>query len=206
MARHERDEELRREERRAGWRERGPWEAEGERAAGWRGDRGRYGERSPSEERREVMEGGDLGWPGGVRGSEGGAGYGRGLFGTAYGLYAGRPEHEPYARPQRWERGWEETERERAAPVGRGPKGYRRSDERILDDIVERMMWSGVDAADVEVKVEQGKVTLTGTVAERHDKRRIEDACDGVRGVEDVENHIRVSRKELEGGAGSGIH
>jgi osmotically-inducible protein OsmY len=88
---------------------------------------------------------------------------------------------------------------------GRGPKGYRRSDERILDEIVQRLMWAGIDAADVEIRVENAEVTLTGTVAERRDKRIIEDACEDVMGVEDVHNQIRVSRRDLEGDT-TGVH
>ncbi|HSD20811.1 MAG TPA: BON domain-containing protein [Anaeromyxobacter sp.] len=173
----------------------------------WRDEEWHTGGRSAADERREVMEGGDEGWPGGVRGSEGGAGYGRGFFGTAYGLYTGRPEHEPSTRShERWGR---ERREERGLGErrvrGRGPKGYHRSDERILDEIVERLMWAGINAADVEIKVENGEVTLSGTVADRSDKRNIEDACEDVMGVADVHNEIRVSRRDLEGGT-PGVH
>jgi hypothetical protein len=89
---------------------------------------------------------------------------------------------------------------------GRPPKAYRRSDERILDDIVERLMIGAVDASEIEVKVEGGEVTLTGTVQDRRDKRRIEDACEDVFGVQDVHNQIRVSRGAGEGGSRPGVH
>lgn len=208
MARHGREGEWWSSEERDRGRE--PWRSEGERSPGryreWRDEGSRPSGRSAAEERREVMEGGDEGWPGGVRGSEGGAGYGRGFFGTAYGLYTGRPEHEPHSRQERGgrERGEEGRLADRRVRA-RGPKGYRRSDERILDEIVERLMWTGIDAADVEIKVENGEVTLTGTVADRSDKRNIEDACEDVMGVQDVHNEIRVSRRDLEGGT-TGVH
>jgi hypothetical protein len=155
-------------------------------------ERGGAGYRGGDSRSEQVREGGDRGWPGGVRGSEGGAGYGRGWFGTAYGLYAGRPEHEGWRGTERGDRD-RMTESQRR---GREPKGYRRSDDRILDDIVERVMISGIDCGTVEVKVENGEVTLTGEVSHRHEKRRIEEACDDVRGVTDVHNQIRVSRGE----------
>jgi osmotically-inducible protein OsmY len=126
------------------------------------------------------MEGGDLGWHGGVRGAEGGAGYGSGFFGTAYSLYAGRPEREE-------------------GRVGRGPKGYRRSDERIHDEVCERIARSGVNADDVEVKVENGEVTLTGTVEQREDKWHLETVCESVFGVDDVHDRLRTSDRDRRG-------
>ena len=80
---------------------------------------------------------------------------------------------------------------------GRGPKGYRRSDDRIKDDINDRLSDdSWVDASEIEVKVENGEVTLTGTVNDRTAKRRAEDIVDGISGVSNVENRIRVKREE----------
>jgi hypothetical protein len=78
----------------------------------------------------------------------------------------------------------------------RGPKGYRRSDDRIRDDVCERIARSGIDADDVEVSVENAEVTLTGTVRVRHEKWRLEDLADDVFGVEDVHNHLRMGRRE----------
>src|SRR5690625_3385461 len=60
-----------------------------------------------------------------------------------------------------------------------------------------------VDASDVEVKVDGGEVTLSGTVASRRMKRRAEDIADGIRGVHDVHNQLRVSRDSLSGDQGS---
>ena len=48
---------------------------------------------------------------------------------------------------------------------GVGPKGYRRSDERIHNAICERMLLDPyLDASDIVVGVSEGRVTLTGTV------------------------------------------
>jgi osmotically-inducible protein OsmY len=80
---------------------------------------------------------------------------------------------------------------------GRGPKGYRRSDERIKDDVSDRLSDdSWLDASDVEVRVENAEVTLTGFVSSREDKRRAEDLAERVSGVDNVQNQIRVRREE----------
>lgn len=78
---------------------------------------------------------------------------------------------------------------------GRGPSGYRRSDERIREDLNESLTWDrAVDASHIDVKVADGVVTLSGTVGNRRMKRRAEDLADSVRGVDDVHNQLRVSR------------
>jgi len=77
---------------------------------------------------------------------------------------------------------------------GKGPKGYSRSDERIKEDINDRLSDDVfVDATEIEVNVNQGEVVLTGTVNERRAKRRAEDIAEEVSGVKNVENRIRVS-------------
>jgi CBS domain-containing protein len=87
----------------------------------------------------------------------------------------------------------------------RGPKGWSRSDERIQEDVCERLMGeSGVDPSDVSVHVTQGVVTLSGTVPNRQMKYRIEELADHCAGVKDVDNKVRVNRAEgLFGSSGS---
>ena len=93
---------------------------------------------------------------------------------------------------------WVDQRGTRRAPgpyVGRGPKGYARSDETIYVDACERLTRFGhVDATDVGVEVKQGEVTLTGTVADRMQKRLAEDLVDAVPGVIDVHNLLRIRR------------
>lgn len=79
---------------------------------------------------------------------------------------------------------------------GRGPKGYQRSDSRIHEDVCDRLTYSEVDAENIEVRVQNGEVTLSGWVGQRWDKRRAEDVAEDVSGVRDVHNNIRVSRGE----------
>lgn len=77
--------------------------------------------------------------------------------------------------------------------AGRGPKGYRRSDERIREDISDRLMASEwIDASDIEVDVSRGEVTLSGTVHDRPAKRLAEDIVEDVMGVREVMNQLRV--------------
>lgn len=76
---------------------------------------------------------------------------------------------------------------------GKGPKGYARSDARILEDINDRLTDDGrLDASEIEVRVEGGEVTLSGFVHSREGKRRAEDIADRVSGVGHLQNNLRV--------------
>lgn len=82
----------------------------------------------------------------------------------------------------------------RGPHFGRGPRGWSRSDQRILEDVGQALWEDGdLDATDVELSVEGGVVTLKGVVERRRDKRRAEDLALDVPGVRDVFNLIRVS-------------
>jgi hypothetical protein len=85
--------------------------------------------------------------------------------------------------------------RPRDMPHGasRGPKHYRRSDARILEDVCDALAAHGaLDATDIEVKVEDSEVTLEGTVRTRYEKRLAEEIADGRRDVRDVHNRLEV--------------
>lgn len=83
--------------------------------------------------------------------------------------------------------------RSRGEHFGKGPRGYKRSEDRIREDVCERLAYDGsVDASDIEVKVEGHEVVLTGTVRSRAEKRRAEDLVESIMGVQNVENRIRV--------------
>jgi hypothetical protein len=81
-------------------------------------------------------------------------------------------------------------------PMGRGPKSYQRSDDRIREDICDRLMMSWMDAERVDVLVRDGEVTLQGFVRTRDEKRAIEALSESVLGVKDVHNALRVDRGE----------
>jgi osmotically-inducible protein OsmY len=105
------------------------------------------------------------------------------------------------ARTDRDRGGWwgerdsRDVEGARPSYRGRGPKNYQRSDERIREDVCERLERDDrVDASDLEVTVEGGVVTMAGTVQDREMKRRAEDLAESCGGVRDVQNQIRVAR------------
>jgi len=76
---------------------------------------------------------------------------------------------------------------------GRGPKNYKRSDERISDDLHEQLdRMHHLDARDIDIEVKNGEVTLKGTVTNRFDKRAVEDVAEDIFGVKNVHNMIHV--------------
>lgn len=87
----------------------------------------------------------------------------------------------------------------------RGPKGYQRSDERLKEDISERLMEAcDIDSSEVTVDVKGAKVILEGIVPSRHMKHAIEDMVDACPGVQDIDNRIRVSSPNYQGSAITG--
>src|SRR5688572_25409009 len=92
-----------------------------------------------------------------------------------------------------------EAGRDYQSQFGRGPKGYTRSDERIREDICDRLSDDDeVDARDITVTVKGAEVTLEGTVNDRRSKHRAEDIAESVSGVKDVNNHLRARKGLLQ--------
>jgi hypothetical protein len=88
---------------------------------------------------------------------------------------------------------------------GTGPKGYKRSDERINDEVHDRLTddhW--LDASNVQVQVSNGEVTLSGTVDSRESKHRAERLVENLSGVCHVQNNLRVASNPLTG-SGTGL-
>jgi osmotically-inducible protein OsmY len=174
------------------------------------GDEGRYRDRSSSSPRYNYP----TGFRSGERYSERERGeyetspYGRGERDYEY----DRGEYRSGEQRGWWDRasdevaswfGDEEAERrrrmdqEREQFRGRGPKGYRRSDERIKEDVNDRLSEGYLDASDIEVVVLNSEVTLTGTVNRRSDKRKAEAIAESVTGVTNVENRVRVKQSGI---------
>ncbi len=83
---------------------------------------------------------------------------------------------------------------------GRGPRGYARLDERIREDLCERLMEDdAIDASDIAIAVQEGVVTLEGSVDERWVKHRVEDMAEACTGVKDIVNHLRVEARQPPG-------
>lgn len=189
----------------------------GHREYGWRGDAeyaaGRRELPSGNEDWRRHATARDystMGW-----GLSGGHAEDRDVHRTGAGLEAGytnyhRPD-SPYWRGMEYSRegygaryGYEparykgqewggEQWRVPGPHTGRGPRGYQRSDDRIREEVNDRLTAHGlIDATDIECKVENGEVMLTGFVDSRAAKRAAEDVADDVAGVREVHNHLRI--------------
>ncbi|MGQ4659941.1 BON domain-containing protein [Lysobacter sp. F6437] len=99
---------------------------------------------------------------------------------------------QPYAVPGDTQPRYGGPGRQRSY-AGVGPRNYSRSDERITEDLCERLTHDpDIDASDIEVRVASGTATLEGTVGQRWMKHRAEDLADGCSGVRNVENRIQV--------------
>jgi hypothetical protein len=95
------------------------------------------------------------------------------------GHHAGLPQRSPSREPGGF--------------AGRGPKGYRRSDERIREDVCDRLtLCDDVDASDVTVAVQDGEVTLEGSVRDRRMRRDAESCADEVMGVREIHNRLQT--------------
>jgi hypothetical protein len=81
----------------------------------------------------------------------------------------------------------------RPVHAGRGSKNYKRSDARIEEDVHEALLRDPyVDATEIDVKVENGEVTLFGEVPDRHQRRRAEECVERCAGVRDVHNNLKA--------------
>ncbi len=83
---------------------------------------------------------------------------------------------------------------------GKGPKGYKRSDDRIQEEVCEMLERHPlVDASSIEVTVKDGLVTLSGSVEDRNQKRLAEIAVENCRGVKDVQNRLSFGQTQNGG-------
>ncbi len=151
--------------------------------------------------------------------SAGGSSYGRDQdrYGSSSFGRGSRDYHEDrgfFERASDEVRSWfgdDEAERRREQDMrtgahhrGRGPKGYQRSDERILEDVNDRLTDDPhIDASDIDVSVSSREVTLQGTVRSRFEKRHAEDLAESVSGVTHVQNNLRVQQYTDAGMGGS---
>lgn len=124
-------------------------------------------------------------------------------------------DREAWRRPSVWfgddhdegERPLLSEERGYGRPVdrgyrGRGPKGYLRSDDRIREDVCDRLTDDPyIDASEVEVAVTSGEVTLGGTVESRAARRRAEELAESLSGVKHVQNNLRVGERPADASA-----
>jgi hypothetical protein len=108
---------------------------------------------------------------------------------------------EPFARGYFKERyyGAREAWMRQGPYTGRGPSNYQRSDERIKDEIADRLTHHGqVDARKIQIEVQEGVVTLRGPVDSRQMKRMAEDTVESVPGVQDINNELTIQQNERQ--------
>ena len=159
-----------------------------------RGDWGQSGGRSEwgrNEQQGSGFEGGYSGYPsgqgpyrrpGGQGWSSGDMGQGFGSGGGAYGG-SGQPGQ---------------------SHRGKGPKGYTRPDDRIREDVNDRLADDDMlDASDIAVTVSGGEVTLEGQVDSRQAKRQAEDCVENCSGVKHVQNNLRVRDRSGDQSSGA---
>jgi hypothetical protein len=143
-----------------------------------------------------------------IGGPENERSYGRSRSDTGdypFGRYQGSADRDPYGP---LDRGgylklhgpdYGRAEDGRHSYRGRGPRDYRRPDERVYADVCEALTDDEqVDATNIEVAVKDGEVTLSGHVSSRDEKRRAEDVADRIAGVRDIHNQLRVQSDESE--------
>jgi hypothetical protein len=83
--------------------------------------------------------------------------------------------------------------------TGRGPKGWKRSDQRIQEEVCEMLARDPrIDATETSVSVQEGIVTLSGSVEDRTTKRMAEDAIENISGVKDIRNELSVNQGLFE--------
>ncbi len=164
--------------------------------------------------------GGQSGWGGGSTGSQymtgqsgqygssEGSQFSQGQYGqgSQYDQGSHSGQGSQYGQGSQWGQGSQQSGQsgfgQRGQFSGRGPKGYRRSDDRIKEDINERLTHDPeIDAWEIEVQVTSGEVILTGTVDDRNAKRRAEDIAESISGVKDVQNQIRVKKGDEDRGS-----
>jgi hypothetical protein len=114
----------------------------------------------------------------------------QGLYGgSEYGGYVGDPD-----RPDR-------------SYAGKGPKGWQRSDDRLLDQVSEALArHPAIDASEVEVAVDGSRVILRGEVSDRRTRQLAKECAEGVAGVDDVQDQLRVLHDPGETQRGAHTH
>lgn len=114
--------------------------------------------------------------------------------------YGGGFTRDTQVSSQGWGMGNTDMNRsQRGQFTGRGPKGWRRSDERVREDVSETLeLHPEIDASEIEVEVKEGLVTLKGSVADRRQKRMAEDIIESCAGVRDIRNELSVNMSFFE--------
>ncbi len=91
----------------------------------------------------------------------------------------------------------ERREEEGRRQTNNGPRGRRKSDESLREEIREILTADPeLEAIDIEVEVEGGAVTLRGAVVDSDARLLAEELVESLAGVREVHNRLRVEREE----------
>ncbi len=83
--------------------------------------------------------------------------------------------------------------------TSRAPRDYRRADARIHEEINECLTRDReIDAGRIQVRVDDGEVTLSGMVGAREERRLAEAIAQACLGVKGVRNKLRVVQNEAQ--------
>lgn len=147
-----------------------------------------------------LNQGFDGSWGQGYGGSVAPTDYREGFGGEAYGGGMAGADYERSIGPRGDDFGgddrtWMDRRADAGGPHrGRGPKGWSRSDERVREEVCERLTEDRLlDARGVEVRVEKGVVTLAGEVPGPADVRLAEMLARDCPGVAEVRNELQPS-------------
>lgn len=190
-----------------GWSEAGTQYGQG----GSQGDYNYRGYERGRERYGQQQYGQGYGQQGSAEGYGGqGPGFGRGGYGQsrgigsserpsggrAYGDYSGSPSGyfgDEYGSRGQGSQASQWGQEDYGAHRGRGPKGYKRSDDRIREEVCDCLTDDDrLDASNIEVTVKDGEVTLSGSTTSREDKRWAESLAERISGVKEVQNSLRV--------------
>jgi hypothetical protein len=95
---------------------------------------------------------------------------------------------------------WRESGKKHPGPsfYGVGPRGYKRSDAKILEEVCDLLAFDReIDASQITVQVKNAVVKLEGEVDNRRVKYLVEDIAENVMGVEEVDNRLKLHRHLL---------
>ncbi len=118
------------------------------------------------------------------------------------GATSGARGQEGFGNPGENTWGEEQFQAERREEQGRrqannGPRGRRKSDESLRQEIREILIADPeLEAVDIEVEVEGGAVTLRGAVVDPDARLLAEELVESLAGVREVHNRLRVEREE----------
>ncbi|MGN6393496.1 MAG: BON domain-containing protein [Gemmatimonadales bacterium] len=155
------------------------------------------------------------GWSNYGQGGQGGQqGYGGSSLHQGYGQGYGQQGQQGYGQQGYGQQGYgqqgygqEGYGQQAGQHFGRGPRNYQRSDDRIREDVNEELTrHPDIDATEIDVTVNNGEVTLTGTVDDRHTKRLAEEVVERCSGVNEVHNQLQARRGLGRKGSGDSEH